>query len=120
MSALCHLCHAPAVNPAAIELRCSACLARDVPAGPCDSCGCHASDPYRRGHRDGFEAALTLFWQDVCLERAAILTRVRVSVEREAAAEREWLKPSARGIWQDTLDNYDREIAKLLALGGAR
>ena len=91
-----------------------------MPAGPCDSCGCHASDPYRRGHRDGFEAALTLFWQDVCLERAAILTRVRVSVEREAAAEREWLKPSARGIWQDTLDNYDREIAKLLALGGAR
>lgn len=67
----------------------------------------------------GFDAALTLFWQSVCFEQAAILTNARGAVAREARAEREWLKPSHRGFWDDTLDHYDAEIARLMKLGGA-
>lgn len=80
-----------------------------------DGCSC----PERGTYADGFEAALTLFWQNVCLERAAMLANARRVVAIEARAEREWRKPSAGGFWQDTLDNYDREIAKLRAWGGA-
>ena len=67
----------------------------------------------------GFEAALTLFWQNVCREQAAILFNNRGAVERHAASEREWLPPRVRGFWQDKVDEYDREIARLMKLGGA-
>lgn len=67
----------------------------------------------------GFDAALTLFWQNVCRERATALTNARVLVERHARADREWIKPSVRGFWDDKLDEYDREIARLMKLGGA-
>lgn len=42
--------------------------------GACEVCGCHSSDPYRRGHRDGhaagYEAAVREFWRAVCEEQA--------------------------------------------------
>lgn len=66
-----------------------------------------------------FDAALTLFWQNVCREQAAILFNNRGAVERHARADREWIKPSVRGFWDDKLDEYDREIARLVKLGGA-
>lgn len=67
----------------------------------------------------GFDAALTLFWQGVCVEQAGVLAHNRAGIERHMYTERQWMAPRRRGFWEDKLDEYDRQIAKLLKLGGA-
>lgn len=78
--------------------------------GACEVCGCHSSDPYRRGHRDGhaagYEAAVREFW------RGALLV---VAGNLEASARRAEASRDFAPLWTSWAADRRAEAAQLRA-----